>query len=217
MTILFRVLISGLLSTQLLNSAWADDAYLPNPATAGLDQAPLIEIHNAKRVFPGILSGGQPTDAQLVAAQAKGFRTVINLRTAGEMQGSNEADVVHELGMNYITIPVAGAAGINRENRQALVAALADSSQYPVLVHCASGNRVGALFALDAASGGQLPVEEVMAIGMQAGMTRLASVVKMRIEQDRASVPGTEVNSDIEGHCDGTHAAITLAANPICD
>ena len=213
----FKVLISGLMVTLMLTSAWADEAYLPNPATAGLDRAPLIDIRNARRVFPGILSGGQPTDEQLAEAQAKGFKTVINLRTAGEMQGSKEAVIVRDLGMKYITIPVGGAADINRENSQALITALADADQYPVLVHCASGNRVGALFALDAAADGQLPVEQAMAIGTQTGMTRLAGVVRTKIEQERASASGSELHGDIASQCDRAQATTTLAANQICE
>lgn len=212
-----KVLVSSFIAAFLLTSAWAGEAYLPNPATAGLDRAPLIDIRNARRAFPGILSGGQPTDEQLAEAQAKGFKTVINLRTAGEMQGSKEAAIVRDLGMNYITIPVGGAADINRENSQALITALADADQYPVLVHCASGNRVGALFALDAATDGQLPVEEVMAIGTQTGMTRLAGVVRSRIEQERASASGTELRGDIASQCDSSQATLTLAASSTCD
>ncbi|MDF1818638.1 MAG: sulfur transferase domain-containing protein [Immundisolibacteraceae bacterium] len=213
----FKVLIGGLIVTLMLTSARAGEAYLPNPATAGLDQAPLIDIRNARGVFPGILSGGQPTDEQLAEAQAKGFKTVINLRTAGEMQGSNEATIVRDLGMHYITIPVGGAADINRENSQALITALADADQYPVLVHCASGNRVGALFALDAAADGQLPVEQALAVGTQTGMTRLAGVVRSRIEQERASTSGTELRGDIASQCDSSQATLTLAASSTCD
>ncbi|MBV1870415.1 MAG: hypothetical protein KUG76_05865, partial [Gammaproteobacteria bacterium] len=140
-----------LIFTAMANIAWATESYLPYAAAAHIEKAPLIEIRNAKRAFPGILSGGQPTNAQLKEAKTKGFKTIISLRPIQETQGSDEASTVNELGMNYINIPVRGAAGISQQNSQTLIQALADNSAYPVLIHCASGNRVGALFALDAA------------------------------------------------------------------
>jgi protein tyrosine phosphatase (PTP) superfamily phosphohydrolase (DUF442 family) len=85
--------------------------------------------------------------------------------------------------MDYINIPVSGARGITSQNSQALIKALSDSSKYPVMIHCASGNRVGALFALDAAQRAKLPVEEAINIGKQSGMTRLEGVVKNIIEK----------------------------------
>ena len=178
-----KIVASLLLSTALISTTWATENYLPSTSTAQMEKAPLIEIRNAKRAFPGILSGGQPTDAQLKEAKNKGFKTIISLRPISETQGESEADIVRKLGMNYINIPVQGAAGITSQNSQALIKALSDSSQYPVMVHCASGNRVGALFALDAALREKRPVSEAIAIGKQAGMTRLEGIVRSKIEQ----------------------------------
>ena len=172
----------ALLSTIICVSTWAAAPYIPNPATAKMDNAPLVEILNAKRTFPGILSGGQPTDEQLIQAKNKGYKTIINLRPTSEHQGDKEANKVRELGMAYINIPVKGASGINSENSQALIKALSDSNNYPVMVHCASGNRVGALFALDAAQRSQLSTEEAIKVGKQAGLTQLEDVVRNVLE-----------------------------------
>ena len=46
-----------------------------------------------------------------------------------------------------------------------------------MLVHCASGNRVGALIALSAADEG-VPVEEALARGRAAGMTSTEARVR---------------------------------------
>jgi len=172
-----------LLSTIMCAPTWADDAYIPSVASAQMDKAPLVEIHNARRAFPGILSGGQPTDSQLKEAKNKGFKTIINLRPVKEHQGEKEANKVRELGMNYINIPVSGARGITSQNSQALIQALSDSSKYPVMIHCASGNRVGALFALDAAQRAKLSTEESIKVGKQSGLTRLEGIVKNIIEK----------------------------------
>jgi uncharacterized protein (TIGR01244 family) len=164
----------------LLSSTFSiADGYLPNDKTASFEAAPLIEIKNAKRPFPGILTGGQPTQAQLEMAKEKGFKTIVNLRMVGENKDWDEAKLVESLGMKYVSIPVAGATGLTRQNSEAVIAALEDAGEYPVMVHCASGNRVGALFALDANIRAKLPKEDALAIGRKAGMTRLeADVIK---------------------------------------
>jgi uncharacterized protein (TIGR01244 family) len=212
----FKGLLSGLFLIGVLSSAWADETYLPNTDTAGVAPAPLIEIRNVRRVFPGILSGGQPTAEQLQQAQRSGFKTVINLRSVGETGGDDEARMVRSLGMTYIHIPVAGAAGVTRANSQSLVTALADTDAYPVMVHCASGNRVGALFALDAGLRANRPVEEAIAIGQQAGMTGLKGWTQQRIEQEKAVIAAAQGDDD-QSDCDRDNPKFTLAANSVCE
>ena len=51
----------------------------------------------------------------------------------------------------------------------------------PVLVHCGSGNRVGALLALRESLNGASD-EEALEYGREGGMTRLEDVVKERLE-----------------------------------
>ncbi|MBL4608204.1 MAG: protein tyrosine phosphatase family protein [Pseudomonadales bacterium] len=182
MKLLYKVASAAVLSIAIFN-VQAKEAYSPSSASAAMDDAPLVEIRNAKRVFPGILSGGQPTNEQLEKAKNKGFKTIINLRPVNEHRGGDEEKTVHKLGMNYINIPVAGASGITNENSQTLIKALSDKSIYPVMIHCASGNRVGALFALDAAQRAQLSTEEAINVGKQSGMTRLEGIVRNIIEK----------------------------------
>ena len=71
--------------------------------------------------------------------------------------------------MAYRHIPVDGAAGLTLEKARQLRELLADANG-TVLVHCASGNRAGALIALAAADAGATP-EEALAQGRAAGMT----------------------------------------------
>jgi uncharacterized protein (TIGR01244 family) len=65
------------------------------------------------------------------------------LRTEAEGTAS-EKKAVESMGMSYINIPVTGA-GINNEQLAAFSNAIEDV-QTPILVHCASGNRVGAIW-----------------------------------------------------------------------
>jgi uncharacterized protein (TIGR01244 family) len=143
----------------------------------------LLSIPRARIPMDGVLSGGQPTRGQIEAAAAGGFGTVINLRIDQEPGFAWEADAVESLGMRYVSIPVPGAKGLTRENVERLDAALADAeADGPVLLHCASGNRIGALLALRAAWLEGVEADEALAFGRAAGLTRLEPTVRDLLE-----------------------------------
>jgi uncharacterized protein (TIGR01244 family) len=138
-------------------------------------------VGNPRLPRDGVLSGGQPTPEQLAAASEAGFETVINIRASGEPGTDSEQELVESLGMTYVSLPVQGAAGMSEENARALAAAL-EAAEQPVLLHCASGNRIGGLFALMAYHLGDNTIDEAMAIGKEAGLTRLEPVVRKKLE-----------------------------------
>ena len=144
--------------------------------------ATLIEIPNARTPLDGMLTGGQPTPEQLERAAAAGYRTIINLRTDAEEGFDWEEAAVAELGMRYVMIPVAGAAGLTRENVERLGGALSDPEAAPVMIHCKSGNRVGALLALKAAWIDGASGDEAIQLGLDAGLTRLESKTRALLE-----------------------------------
>lgn len=158
--------------------------------------APLVAIPNAKIPFsntlsPNILSanilstnilvGGQPSIENIRAAHRAGYKTIINLRPKGEFKAWDEAALAEQLGINYILIPIDGGADITPENALRLDQALQARAHSPTMVHCASGNRVGALFALRAQLQGSDP-ETAMAIGRSAGLTSLAPLVEKLLQ-----------------------------------
>ena len=178
-----KALLILILVTAPLPASAASLDYLPNTAISEFEPAPLINIKNAYRAFPGILTGGQPSSAQLHAAKQAGYKTIVNLRPEYEHRGQIEASTVKAAGMRYIQIPVAGAEGINFKNSERLREALADINNYPIMVHCASGNRVGALFALDAFQHYQLSTKQAISVGKKSGLTSLeAKVLKILTE-----------------------------------
>lgn len=151
-------------------------------------EAPAIEIPNAKTPIDGVLAGGQPTDEALAAAAAAGYRTVVNLRSEAEMESSNEASVVAGLGMEYVFLPMAGAAGLTVDNARALADVLAEPDNYPVMVHCASGNRVGGLLALKAFHVDGESAEAALEFGLEAGLTKLEDAVREHLASAKASI-----------------------------
>jgi len=141
------------------------------------------EIPNARSPLDGVWSGGQPTAEQIGEAAEAGFRTVINLRGAGEPGYEWEAEAVERLGLRYVHIPVAGAAGLTRENVERLDVALRDAlPNGPVLLHCGSGNRIGAMLALREAWLRGATSNEALRLGLAAGLTRLEPEVRTLLE-----------------------------------
>ena len=125
---------------------------------------------------PGLFASGQPAAEDWRAVADSGIRTVINLRPPGEMKERDERAEVDATGMRYIELPIEGAAGITPDNAARLLAILRDTKG-PVLVHCASGNRVGALLALARAQEGA-SVETALSFGRSAGMKSAESRVR---------------------------------------
>ena len=121
------------------------------------------------------VSTGQPDELLLSAAKEAGYVAVIDLRLASEDRGLDEASTVETLGMDYYLIEVAGAAGVTFKNAEALDTVMAETDG-PVLLHCKSANRVGALLALRASMKGASD-EEAIAIGKASGLGSLESVV----------------------------------------
>ncbi len=139
-------------------------------------------LARAKHPSPTVWVAGQPRLADLEAAAAAGVSVVVNMRGQGEPTGfADEKATVEAQGMSYVFIPVAGAAGITDANAAQLKAVLKDAGDKKVLLHCASGNRVGALLALIAFADGK-SVSEAMAIGTGAGMTGLTPMVKGKLD-----------------------------------
>jgi len=137
----------------------------------------LQQVLAAGEVTPvqGVTPAGQPDAATLKVFAENGYAAVIDLRTAGEDRGLDEPAVVEELGMQYVAMPIDGQ-GITYENAEALDKLLAEYDE-PVLLHCGSSNRVGALLALRASLKGAGD-DEALQLGRKAGLTSLEPAVR---------------------------------------
>ena len=119
-----------------------------SPAGGGPDSAHVVALlagmQNAACPLSGVATGGQPDSSQLVALGNRGYRTVLDLRAANEPRGMDEAAVARAAGLVYHTLPVTPAT-LADSTFDAFRALAADPGNHPMLVHCASGNRVGAV------------------------------------------------------------------------
>jgi len=147
----------------------------------GTTFAQALDLPNEKAPLEGITTSGQLTAAQLRAVASAGYRTVIDLRAPSEDRGMNEKTAVDALGMTYVNLPVDGAAGVTFANAAALDALLSNAAQ-PVLLHCSTGNRAGALLALRAKLRGADDAA-ALALGVAAGVTALKPTLEQKLAQ----------------------------------
>lgn len=130
-------------------STATERAVVPTSPTGGAPDsaqvvAMLAGMQNAACPLAGIATGGQPDSSQLIALQSRGYRTVLDLRAPGEPRGMDEAAVARAAGLAYCALPVTPAT-LTDSTFGAFRAIAADPGNHPMLVHCASGNRVGAV------------------------------------------------------------------------
>ena len=128
----------------------------------------------------GLLTGGQPVATAWRDLRASGVTRVVSLLPVAELGGRNEADEVAASGMDYVQIGVAGPDDLTADKARLLWQALQGSSG-TVLVHCASGNRAGALLALAAQQAGGMTPQAALEFGQAAGLTKLEPVVRARL------------------------------------
>ena len=137
----------------------------------------MVDLVNAKTPGSNLLTGGQPTVEQLGEVKAAGYRTIINLRGVGEAGTDVEPELVRSLGLVYHHLPIHGAQGVNFDSA-AQFAEILEAAEGPVVVHCASGNRVGALFALKAYKVDGKSADDALSEGVQTGLTGLEGHVR---------------------------------------
>jgi len=142
------------------------------------------DVLAAGKVTPvdGVTSTGQPDEAALKIFADSGYVAVIDLRTAEEERGIDEVTAVEAAGMEYVSLPIAGATAVNFENAARLDEYLAGIDG-PVMIHCGVGNRVGALLALRQSLKGE-DDETAIAYGKAGGLTRLEPRVREVLEAD---------------------------------
>jgi protein tyrosine phosphatase (PTP) superfamily phosphohydrolase (DUF442 family) len=153
-------------------------------APKNIDQTPpLVPIPNARVSEEGLLVGGQPTPEQLRAIHEAGYRMVVSLRTSGEKGDEGEQAAVERLGMKFVSIPVAGPAGLTEENARALSKALSERDVLPAVVHCSIGERAAALLGLEAFVVDRVSPAAAIDLGKRLGMKRLESALRERIHE----------------------------------
>lgn len=104
------------------------------------------EVVNVVDLADDLVGGGLLSEKAVRIAKQKGFKTVIDLRTPPEGTFAEKV-MVEKRGIRYVNIPVTDSSlGADQANQ--LKAVLSENGARPAIVHCSSGNRVEALWAL---------------------------------------------------------------------
>jgi uncharacterized protein (TIGR01244 family) len=158
-----RILLT-LTALSLATTGYTDEKPAPR-----LEKSPLGSMPNSS-AFADIHFGGQPSKADLAEAKKKGIKSVLNLRTAGETD-LDEGPLVKELGLKYYHVPFQGAAALTDEVFEKTRSILNDKNARPLLLHCGSANRVGAIWLAHRVLDHKVPYEDALkeakAIGLQ--------------------------------------------------
>lgn len=172
--LILLVLVTVLSAAACVESS-TTEARISTETTLKVDLETVVRVGNVVPVN-GVTTAGQPDAAALSIFAEQGYKTVIDIRTEPEDRGLDEAKVIGDLGMEYIAFPIDKPEAINFDNAREL-GRLIEEADGPVLVHCGSSNRVGALFALRKSLDG---ADDKMALeyGREAGMTRLEGRVE---------------------------------------
>jgi uncharacterized protein (TIGR01244 family) len=140
-------------------------------AMAQVQKSEMAGIRNYSRVDATVGCGGQTDPAAMKALKQEGFVAVINLRLATEpgadIDGGRAA--AQSAGLKYIHLPF-NAQAPDPKVVESFLAAVADRSNQPVYIHCASANRVGAFWMIKRVLQDGWTVERARAEGEAIGL-----------------------------------------------
>lgn len=159
----------------------------PWPEGKKIEEAKVVEGLKVRAFGDRVYFAGQPKMENFKAFADKGVKTVINLRTPEEMKSLDEKAEVEKAGMKYIQVPV-GKEAPSEEEMKKIMDALDTAKDAPVLLHCASSNRVGFAWASYRGARHGLAVDAAIEEGKQAGMhaPNLIEWAKKNIEKAKA-------------------------------
>ncbi len=147
-----------------------------------------LNLLNFCTLGPGVVGGGQVHVADFPEMAASGYTLVVNLRLTGEDFPINEQALAEDAGLAYLHIPMGGDDLVAAHAHQ-LADALAAHGSGHVLVHCASGNRVGALWGLHVGLRDGLNADQANEIARKSGMRSESLAACVRAALSRSAAP----------------------------
>lgn len=147
-----------------------------------------VEIPNFAILSPQVAGGGAVTPEQVASMPELGYTTIINLRTAGERGVAEEEAAARAAGLNYLHFPTTGS-NYDLDLAQTVRQAISVQSG-KVLLHCGSGARVAAVWAMVRAIDEGLPPEEAARVAAEEGPRPISTGMVDRVrDETRAGIP----------------------------
>lgn len=165
-------------------------AAFPSLFAQGLEPAFLGSTDNVHR-FGRIWLASQPSKEDLQIAGELGVLTVVCLRKPGEIDW-DEAEAVRALGLTYLNPAFQSPEELTDEIFDTVRERLAASAGSPVLLHCGTANRVGAIWLAHRALDGGLAYGEALCEAESVGLRSeaLREMARSYVERRRAPQPG---------------------------
>ena len=92
----------------------------------------------------------------------------------------DEREAVTQLGMGYIHLPLTKGVSISDEEINGILDVVGDTEKAPIILHCASSNRVGYVWAMYRALRENVETNEAIRQGEAAGLRSEALKVQAR-------------------------------------
>jgi protein tyrosine phosphatase (PTP) superfamily phosphohydrolase (DUF442 family) len=147
----------------------------------------LERVPNACQVLPTVVTGGQPSTADLEAFKESGGGIVLDLRDPMEPRPLDEAATAERLGLEYVVVPVA-AGTMTDETLERVHDVMRAAGERPVFVHCGSGNRVGGALLPYLMLEHGLEEEDAIGQAMRVGL-RSADLLEWGLDYVRRKAP----------------------------
>ena len=132
---------------------------------------------------------GQPKPEDFEVAKAEGIKTIINLRHAKEINDVDEEATVKAAGLDYVHLPWNGEGELTDDVIQRS-RKLFETAERPILMHCGSANRVGALWipwrVLDGNVSLEEAIDEAKTIGLKNEPNAALSDHSLPFEMERS-------------------------------
>lgn len=146
---MLRLLVAFIIFLSLTVCATAAEA--PKQERTRLDQLERYLKADVPRLVcldADFSTGAQPTEQAYAKAANSGFRAVLSLRAEDEgINLARERMLVEKAKMRYFNIPVVSAAPRVAQADE-FISILKNKSNHPMLINCASANRVGAFMMI---------------------------------------------------------------------
>ncbi|MEQ6884216.1 protein tyrosine phosphatase family protein [Salicola sp. Rm-C-2C1-2] len=126
-------------------------------------------VANYNRPSPYIGTGGRVSAGAMPELKQMGFRTVVSLLTPEEGL-SDEREAAGDAGLGFHGISVSGGPP-TADQVDEFARIVSEQGNYPILMHCASGNRAGAMWALyrhQVGVSAEIALEEGRAVGLDS-------------------------------------------------
>jgi protein tyrosine phosphatase (PTP) superfamily phosphohydrolase (DUF442 family) len=140
-------------------------------------------VPNACQLLPTLVTGGQPSAANLAAFKAAGGAIVLDLRDPMEPRPFDEPATTASLSMEYVNVPVGGGT-LTDATLDRILAVLQQAGDRLVLVHCGSGNRVGGALLPHLMLDEGLDEEDAVGQAMRVGL-RSAELLEWGLDYTR--------------------------------